>query len=84
VLDPETGTCDLYAARPITCRTFGPAMQYQGTALGVCELCFEGASHEEIAACTVEVDPDGVEDQLLAEAGDRETIVAYALLEEPR
>lgn len=23
-LDPENGTCDLYAARPITCRTFGP------------------------------------------------------------
>src|SRR5437868_6881996 len=22
-LDPETGGCDLYAARPITCRTFG-------------------------------------------------------------
>src|SRR5689334_20781689 len=25
-LDPETGTCDLYAVRPITCRTFGPAV----------------------------------------------------------
>jgi Fe-S-cluster containining protein len=23
-LDPETGACDLYDARPMTCRTFGP------------------------------------------------------------
>ncbi len=27
VLDPETGLCELYAARPITCRTFGPPVR---------------------------------------------------------
>lgn len=27
VLDPVTGTCDLYAHRPMTCRTFGPPVR---------------------------------------------------------
>src|ERR1039458_9609828 len=57
-LDPETGTCDLYAARPLTCRTFGPPVRCESGDLGVCELCFEGASDTEIAACEVEFDPD--------------------------
>jgi len=26
-LDPKTGLCDLYSARPITCRTFGPPVR---------------------------------------------------------
>jgi Fe-S-cluster containining protein len=72
-LDPATGTCDLYAARPVTCRTFGPAVSCGGAELGVCELCYQGASDEEIAACRVELDP-----QALEEGGD-ETIVAFAL-----
>ena len=50
-LDPATGTCDLYAARPITCRIFGPPVRCGSEAVGVCELCFQGASDEEIAAC---------------------------------
>src|SRR5512146_2180364 len=28
VLDPDTRTCDLYAWRPITCRTFGPPVRF--------------------------------------------------------
>ena len=40
VLDPETGLCDLYDARPMTCRTFGPPVRTEG-GLGVCELCFQ-------------------------------------------
>jgi Fe-S-cluster containining protein len=72
-LDPETGTCDLYEARPVTCRTFGPAVSCGGEALGVCELCYQGASDEEIAACRVELDLEAME-----EAGG-ETIVALAL-----
>ena len=35
-LDPETGACDLYAARPITCRTFGPPVRCGPDAVGVC------------------------------------------------
>jgi Fe-S-cluster containining protein len=72
VLDPETGTCDLYTARPFTCRVFGPPIQWGGDAVGVCELCFEGATDEEIAACTVRLEIG--ED----EAGE-ETTVAAAL-----
>ena len=56
-LDPDTGTCDLYAARPVACRTFGPPIRFAGEDVGVCELCFQGASDEQIAACAVEI-PD--------------------------
>jgi Fe-S-cluster containining protein len=55
-LDPETGTCDLYEWRPITCRTFGPPLHFRDEALAICELCFDGASVDEIAACAVEID----------------------------
>jgi Fe-S-cluster containining protein len=72
-LDPATGTCDLYAARPVTCRTFGPAVSCGGEALGVCELCYQGASDEEIADCGVELDFGGLEE------GEGETMVAFAL-----
>jgi len=83
-LDPETGGCDLYAARPMTCRTFGPPVRCGSEAIGICELCFEGASEAEIAACEVEVDGDGLESALLEElektTGARgQTIVAFAL-----
>jgi Fe-S-cluster containining protein len=83
-LDPDTGTCDLYAARPITCRTFGPPVRCESGDLGVCELCFEGASDAEIAACEVEFDPQGLEAVLLREWEEAagacgETTVAAAL-----
>lgn len=83
VLDPQTGMCNLYAARPLTCRVFGPPVQSEG-GLGVCELCYHGASEEEIAACEMTVDPEGIEPALLDElersTGRRgRTIVAFAL-----
>lgn len=82
-LDPDSGACDLYAARPITCRTFGPAVRVAGEALGHCELCYAGAEPEQIEACQVDFDPDGVEAILLEEleaAGLRgQTVVALAL-----
>jgi Fe-S-cluster containining protein len=83
VLDPETGMCDLYSSRPMTCRVFGPPIRTEG-GLGVCELCFHGATDEEIAACEMPVDPGGVESALLEElektTGARgETIVAFCL-----
>jgi Fe-S-cluster containining protein len=77
-LDPEALTCDLYEARPITCRIFGPAVRSGGDVLGVCELNYRGATDEQIAACQVQVDPDGLEDALLR--GQRQqTMVAFAL-----
>jgi len=83
VLDPATGTCDLYASRPMTCRVFGPPVRSEG-GLGVCELCYDGASEDEIAACELVPDPSGLEGELLAKLTDQEfrngsTIVAYAL-----
>ena len=84
-LDPSTGTCDLYAARPITCRIFGPPVRYGSEAVGVGELCFQGASDEEIAACAVEIDPQGLESQLSDELEEStgvhgETSVAFAVV----
>lgn len=84
VLDPTTGTCDLYVARPIVCRTFGPPMRTADGDLATCELCFITASTGEIAAA--EIDP-GIPAQEAAsnEAFNQthhvhgETIVALAL-----
>jgi Fe-S-cluster containining protein len=83
VLDPETGLCDLYDARPMTCRTFGPPVRSEG-GLGVCELCYHGATDEQIAACEMVVDPDDLESKLLREVeksrGPRgQTIVAFCV-----
>ena len=78
-LDPGTGTCDLYAARPITCRTFGPAVRWGTGALGICELNFRGASDAEIVACEVNVEAGDLESELLAALPPGETIVAFAL-----
>ena len=78
-LNPETGLCDVYDGRPMTCRVFGPPTRVED-GLGCCELCFVGASEAEIAACEMPV-PHDLEEQLLAELGDaRETVVAFALL----
>jgi len=82
-LDPQTGNCELYESRPMTCRTFGPPVRSEG-GLGVCELCFHGASDEEIAACEMIPDPDDLEATLLHELEETtgvrgETIVAFAL-----
>jgi Fe-S-cluster containining protein len=54
ILNPATQTCDLYAARPILCRTFGPPIRNDPAnleaGLSICELCFTGATEEEIIA----------------------------------
>ena len=82
-LDPETGNCELYESRPMTCRTFGPPIR-SADGLGVCELCYHGASDEQIASCEMIPDPDDLESALLQElertTGVRgQTIVAFAL-----
>jgi Fe-S-cluster containining protein len=79
VLDPATGLCDLYAARPMTCRVFGPPLQTE-EGLGVCELCFVGASSEEIAACAVHLDCEPIESEQHAAGASGSTIVTWALL----
>lgn len=82
-LDPATGTCDLYTARPMTCRIFGPPVRSED-GLGVCELCYHGASDEEIAACEMHLNTDELEADLTSnvEATTQihgSTIVAFAL-----
>ncbi len=80
-LNPETGLCDVYTWRPMTCRVFGPPVRMgEGDALGCCELCFVGASDTEIAACEMPV-PHELESKLVAETGlVGDTVVAFALL----
>jgi Fe-S-cluster containining protein len=93
VLDPETGYCELYESRPMTCRVFGPPVRSAAgldeaglgeDGLGVCELCFQGASDKEIAACEMKPDPDDLESRLLKQVekttGKRgNTIIAFCL-----
>ena len=51
--------------------------------LAACELCYTGATDEEMERCAVTVDPEGLEGELLAtleaEGVRGRTIVAYAL-----
>jgi Fe-S-cluster containining protein len=82
-LDPETGNCELYESRPMTCRVFGPPVRTED-GLGVCELCYRGASDEEIAACEMTPDPDDLESALLKKVEDDtgvrgDTIIAFCL-----
>src|ERR1700722_7324991 len=67
VLDPATGTCELYEFRPVICRTFGPPLMGEDGDLGVCDLCFDGATEAEITACEMKPDPDKLEPALLEE-----------------
>jgi Fe-S-cluster containining protein len=82
-LDPATGNCELYESRPMTCRVFGPPVQSE-EGLCVCELCFQGASEKQIAACEMIPDADDLESRLLEEfeknTGKRgNTIIAFVL-----
>lgn len=95
VLDPATGTCELYEARPIACRTFGPPIRDVDGHLTVCELCFVDAPAEEVERCEMSQDWRTLEAQQVLEAEARaglrreqptdedavgyETIVAFAL-----
>jgi Fe-S-cluster containining protein len=94
-LNPETGLCDVYEWRPMTCRVFGPPVRIhpadgdlsvglpgagEGEALACCELCFVGANEPEIAACEMSV-PHELEARLVEETRrSDETVVAFALL----
>lgn len=82
-LDPLTGRCELYEFRPMTCRIFGPPVRSE-EGLGVCELCFQGATPGEIAACELRPDTDDLESTLTQEAEKSagisgQTIVAYTV-----
>ncbi len=79
VLDPETQTCDLYAYRPILCRTFGPPIRNDhadpDAGLAICELCFTTATEEETLAAEMDSSWRPLEPQ------DAPTIIAFAFPE---
>ncbi len=84
-LNPQTGACDIYSWRPIICRTFGPPVQSED-GLAVCELCYHGATDEQIAECEMHPDPEGIEPQLVEEIESKSgvrgaTIIAHCLAE---
>ncbi len=79
VLDPLTGTCDLYAFRPMTCRTFGPPVRTD-EGWGVCELCFIGATAEAIQAAEMRLPLPEMESRLSEQAEVQgESVVTFAL-----
>ncbi|MCS7023899.1 MAG: YkgJ family cysteine cluster protein [Bryobacteraceae bacterium] len=85
-LDPQTGACELYDFRPISCRTFGPPVRIAGENLPPCRLCFQGVSEHRVNACRVEIDPDMIEEAILSDLEAEgtpcgQTIVAYVLQE---
>ncbi|MGP8248090.1 MAG: YkgJ family cysteine cluster protein [Bryobacteraceae bacterium] len=84
VLDPASGACDLYPFRPLVCRTFGPPLRMPEGGFAVCELCFNGAAPETVAACAVSADADTLEAPLLRALATqgvtlRETTIAEAI-----
>ena len=87
VLHLETGLCELYNGRPLTCRVFGPPVQNQ-SGIGVCELCYTGASEQQVLAGEMHLEHGELEaalDEELAVAGlAGETVVAWALLQPRR
>lgn len=80
-LEVDTGRCELYEHRPLTCRTFGPPTRFGPERLDPCDLCFVGASAEEIEAARVEPDPEDLEGRILATLPEPEvqTLIAFAL-----
>ncbi len=83
-LDPSTSRCDLYKSRPISCRTYGPPVQYGSVSLPPCHLCFPGATHENCRDCEAVPDPRGKETRLIRALARRlgvkgDTVVAFAL-----
>jgi len=84
VLDPINGTCDLYEARPMTCRTFGPPVRTNEGGFGVCELCFIDAPPETVLDAEMHTDFLALEEDLnraLEDSTKRigKTIVTFAL-----
>jgi Fe-S-cluster containining protein len=82
-LDPEHGTCDLYASRPQTCRVFGPPIATR-EGYGVCELCFETATAQAIAHAAITPPSEELSSALdeaavAAGAAPEATIVAFVL-----
>ena len=83
-LDPHSERCDLYEARPVACRTYGPPLRFAGEPAPHCPLCFRGAGAALVERCRYEPDPEGLEEALLGRMGvaagrEWETLIAFVL-----
>ena len=83
-LDPNSGSCTVYAWRPVVCRTYGPPITVSGKAWPPCPLCFKRASPEEVEMARGQLDVDAIEGSLTQtaehQAGRRGmTTVAFAI-----
>lgn len=80
-LDPATGRCRIYAARPLVCRSHGVPIRLGERSLPVWSACFRNFHHTE-------PDPDCILDQttlsalLLAINGDPSRVDLAALISE--
>jgi Fe-S-cluster containining protein len=83
-LDPVSGACDLYAWRPMSCRTFGPPVRFGEQQLPPCRLWFDHAPASTVEQACVEPDPEDRERDLLemvtADIDPGDTFVAFALV----
>ena len=79
VLDPATGHCELYNGRPLTCRIFGPPVRNEH-GIGVCELCYVGASEERVLAGEMALGHHELEEELNTTLPGGETVIAWVLL----
>ena len=78
VLDPATGRCELYLARPLTCRVFGPPVLNEG-GIGMCELCYVGAGEAEVLHGEMFLEHHALEEELDREMPAGETVIAWAV-----
>ena len=79
VLDPETGRCELYSGRPLTCRIFGPPVTNE-TGLGICELCYVGATETQILHGEMYLQHHALEAELDRALPPAETVIAWTVL----
>jgi Fe-S-cluster containining protein len=83
-LGPLDGRCELYDARPVACRTYGPPIRFEQNDVPPCRLCFRGADAAIHDRCRHEPDPGALEQAILARMGvaageEWETLVAFVL-----
>lgn len=79
-LDPSSGACLVYEARPLSCRSFGLPCLVGEERLPPCGLNFRQARPEDVEAATVRLDPEDVEGRILRRLGNPpDTVVPAAL-----
>jgi Fe-S-cluster containining protein len=81
-LDASSGLCDLYAARPLSCRSYGPPVSIGGVPLPACPHCLEFEDAAAIERGRVRFDlPEerSARAALPAAERGRRTLVAWAV-----